>query len=115
VAWNELKRVLHEETGSLPERLRLPFILGYLEGKTAEEIAELLRWPIGTVDRRLSRAGEVLRSRLMRRGMVRSAAFLVAALSRRVVFAEIVPAELVDRTVRLVTKARSNSLPSDSA
>ena len=54
-AWNELRPVLHAEVERLPERYRVPVILSYLEGKTNEEVAELLRWPVGTVKGRLSR------------------------------------------------------------
>ena len=46
-AWNELRPVLHAEVDRLPEKYRLPVILCYLEGKTNEEVAELLRWPVG--------------------------------------------------------------------
>ncbi len=92
-AWNELRPVLHDEVGRLPEKYRLPVILCYLEGKTNEEVAELLHWPVGTVKGRLSRARDLLRSRLMRRGLVLSAGFLLTALSRGRVFAEMVPAE----------------------
>ena len=42
-AWNELRPVLHAEVERLPERYRLPVILSYLEGKTNEEVAALLR------------------------------------------------------------------------
>jgi RNA polymerase sigma factor (sigma-70 family) len=100
-AWNELRPVLHDEVGRLPEKYRLPVILCYLEGKTNEEAAELLHWPVGTVKGRLSRARDLLRSRLNRRGLVLSAAFLLTAFSRGRVFAEIVPAELVKNTVVL--------------
>ena len=100
-AWNELRPVLHAEVERLPERYRIPVILSYLEGKTNEEVASLLRWPVGTVKGRLSRARDLLRSRLMRRGLTLSAAFLMTALSQGTVFAEVVPAELVKRTVRL--------------
>ena len=103
-AWNELRPVLHAEVDRLPEKYRLPVILCYLEGKTNEEVAELLRWPVGTVKGRLSRARDLLRSRLMRRGLGLSAAFLLTALSQGRVFAEIVPAELVKSTVRLAQK-----------
>jgi RNA polymerase sigma factor (sigma-70 family) len=41
-AWNELRPVLHEEINRLPDKYRLPVILSYLEGKTNEEVAELL-------------------------------------------------------------------------
>ncbi len=87
-------------------------ILSYLEGKTNEEVAALLRWPVGTVKGRLSRARDLLRSRLMRRGLALSAAFLMTALSQGTVFAEVVPAELVRRTVRLAGRVRSLNRPS---
>ena len=54
--WIELRPVLHEEVNRLPEKYRVPVILCYLEGKTNEEAAELLQWPVGTVKGRLSRA-----------------------------------------------------------
>jgi len=100
-AWNELRPVLHDEIDRLPDKYRLPVILSYLEGKTNEEVAELLEWPVGTVKGRLSRARDLLRSRLMRRGLTLSAFFLLTALSQGRVFAEMVPADLVKQTVRL--------------
>jgi RNA polymerase sigma factor (sigma-70 family) len=100
-AWNELRPVLHDEVDRLPEKYRLPVILCYLEGKTNEEVAGLLRWPVGTVKGRLSRARDLLRSRLVRRGLSLSAIFLLSALSQGRVFAEHVPAELVTTTVSL--------------
>ena len=113
-AWNELRPVLHAEVERLPERYRVPIILSYLEGKTNEEVAALLRWPVGTVKGRLSRARELLRSRLTRRGLTLAAAFFMTALSRGTVFAEVVPAELVRRTVRLVGKFGPRSSPADT-
>jgi RNA polymerase sigma factor (sigma-70 family) len=100
-AWNELRPVLHEEVNRLPDKYRIPVIMSYLEGKTNEEVAELLQWPVGTVKGRLSRARDMLRTRLTRRGLALSAAFLVTALAEKRVFAEIVPSELVRKTVRL--------------
>ena len=52
--------VLHEEVNRLPDKYRIPVILSYLEGKTNEEVAEQLRWPVGTVKGRLSRARDLL-------------------------------------------------------
>jgi RNA polymerase sigma factor (sigma-70 family) len=103
-AWNELRPVLHDEVRRLPEKYRIPVILSYLEGKTNEEVAELLDWPVGTVKGRLSRARALLRSRLTRRGMALSAAFLVTALADGAVFAEVVPPELIKRTLLFVQK-----------
>src|SRR6516225_4994305 len=54
-AWNDLRPILDEEVGRLPERLRLPLILCYLEGQTNEEAARQLGCPIGTVFSRLSK------------------------------------------------------------
>jgi RNA polymerase sigma factor (sigma-70 family) len=99
---NELRPILHAEVDRLPERYRVPVILSYLEGKTNEEVAELLDWPVGTVKGRLSRARELLRARLVRRGLALSTAFVVGALSRESASAAIVPPELVERTVRLI-------------
>jgi RNA polymerase sigma factor (sigma-70 family) len=110
-AWNELRGVLHAEVERLPERYRIPVILSYLEGKTNEEVAQLLQWPVGTVKGRLSRAREMLRSRLLRRGLCLSAAFLVTALSHGVVFAEAVPSDLVKRTVRLARRFGPHASP----
>jgi RNA polymerase sigma factor (sigma-70 family) len=107
-AWNELRPVLHAEVERLPEKYRIPVILSYLEGKTNEEVAELLEWPVGTVKGRLSRARDLLRSRLMRRGLTLAAAFLVTSLSKGSVFAEVVPIELSRRAARRAGVLRSS-------
>jgi RNA polymerase sigma factor (sigma-70 family) len=105
-AWNELRPVLHDEINRLPDKYRLPVILSYLEGRTNEEVAALLECPVGTVKGRLSRARDLLRSRLVRRGLALSAAFLCTSLSHGAVFAEVVPETLIDSTVRRVMRAR---------
>jgi RNA polymerase sigma factor (sigma-70 family) len=109
--FNELRPVLHEEINRLPEKYRVPVILSYLEGRTNEEVAELLQWPVGTVKGRLSRARDLLRTRLTRRGLALSTAFVVTALSEKRVFAEAVPAELVQKTVRLALALGVRSAP----
>ncbi len=99
-AWNELRSVLQTEVDRLPEKYRTPVILCYLEGKTNAEAARILDWPIGSVKGRLARARDILHSRLMRRKLVLSASFLLSAIHRETVFAEVVPSSLVESTVK---------------
>ena len=53
---NEVKAILDEEVGRLPEKYRQPVVLCYLEGLTNEEAARRLACPHGTILSRLSRA-----------------------------------------------------------
>lgn len=57
-------RALHDAIGQLPQDLRLPIILHYLEGFSVKEIAAIVHRPCGTVQNRLFRAREALRGLL---------------------------------------------------
>jgi RNA polymerase sigma factor (sigma-70 family) len=76
----ELSSVIDEEIRRLPERYRLPLVLCHLEGLRHEEVAERLGCPVGTVESRLSRARQRLRSRLARRGLAPCASAMGAVL-----------------------------------
>jgi RNA polymerase sigma factor (sigma-70 family) len=92
-----LSVLLHEEVQRLPDKYRGPVVLCYLEGKTNEEAASQLHWPVGTVKTRLTRARELLRASLARRGVALSAGLLSTAL---IPAASAMPAGLLDVTVK---------------
>ena len=73
VTLDEFQSALHEEVSRLPEKFRLPVLLCHLGGKTHDEAAAELNWPLGTVRSRLSRARDLLRRRLERRGVTLAA------------------------------------------
>ena len=90
---------LHEEVERLPRRYRQPVVACYFEGRTHEEAATLLGCPLGTVKGRLSRAREMLRKRLERRGLAVPAVALAAQLASPDLRAA-VPVPLAHATVR---------------
>ncbi len=93
----DLRPLLYEELSRLPERYRAPIVLCHLEGKTHEQAARLLDWPVGTLSGRLSRGRQLLRARLERRGMLVSSATLCSSWLSRSQF--LVPIPLVEHTV----------------
>ncbi len=66
--------VVIEEVDRLVAALREPVVLCFFEGCTHAEAAARLGWPVGTVASRLARAKDLLRARLVRRGVALSAA-----------------------------------------
>jgi RNA polymerase sigma factor (sigma-70 family) len=67
--WDDVQPVLDQELNRLPEKYRLPLVLCYLEGKTNRQAADELGWPEGSMARRLARGRELLRERLVERGV----------------------------------------------
>ena len=76
-----LRSAIDEEVDRLPSSYRSVVVLCHLEGLTRERAASRLGCPVGTVNSRLSRAGELLRSRLTRRGLAPASGALAAWLA----------------------------------
>jgi RNA polymerase sigma factor (sigma-70 family) len=104
-SWNELKPILDEELNHLPPKYRTLLVLCYLEGKSHQEAARQLGCPPGSISYRIGRAREMLRERLVRRGVLVSTALLLTFLNARV-RAATVPDRLVTATVQAVTSLR---------
>jgi len=93
------RQALHAAVDALPARYRTPVVLCYLQGKTHQEAAEELGWPLGTVNGRLARARDLLHRRLRRQGVTLSAGALIAGAGTS---AAAVPPVLVETTTRAV-------------
>ncbi len=110
VTWQEAQVVLDEELNRLPESYRAPLVLCYLEGRARDEAAQQLGWNARTLRSRLERGRELLRSRLLRRGIAPSIALLSA------VFAETasatMPATLSLSTVKAATSVATEGFAS---
>jgi RNA polymerase sigma factor (sigma-70 family) len=79
-AETELALALDEEIERLPRRYRDAVTMCYLEGLALRDAALRIGCPIGTVGSRLSRARDLLRLRLLRRGLGASAAVFLSAI-----------------------------------
>lgn len=76
LSWREASAILHEELNRLPDKLRLPLLLCYFEGKSRDEAAVELGTSANVVKGALERGRLRLRSRLQRRGIALSAGLL---------------------------------------
>lgn len=79
MTWRETRRILEEEIARLPDDLRCPMITCFFQGKTQEEAGQILGMNPRTLKARLARGREMLRQRLLRRGV--ALAVLGAVLS----------------------------------
>lgn len=69
VAWKDVRRALDEELDALPDKYRGPVVLCWLDGLTQDEAARRLGTSLATLKRRLEAGRELLRARLVRRGL----------------------------------------------
>ncbi len=61
---SDVKEIVHDAIGKLPDKLRIPLMLKDIEGLSYQEIAESIQCEIGTVKSRIFRAREGLRNLL---------------------------------------------------
>jgi RNA polymerase sigma factor (sigma-70 family) len=99
--------ILDEELNRLSRQYRLPLVLIHLEGTTQEDAARQLGWSLSTLKRRLGRGLELLRLRLMRRGLTLSAA-LSASLFGQAAAPAAVLDPLASATLRTALRCAGN-------
>lgn len=81
ISVRELRIIVHEELHRLPEKYRAPLLLCYWEGKTRDEAAEQTGVTADAFKKYLERARNLLKSRLVGRGLAPSAAFMAVLFS----------------------------------
>jgi RNA polymerase sigma factor (sigma-70 family) len=81
VTWADARAAIDDALAALPESLRLPVVLCYLQGLTRDEAAERLGWSLSTFRGRLERGRDRLRAGLVRRGFPLSAGLVAVLLS----------------------------------
>jgi RNA polymerase sigma factor (sigma-70 family) len=105
----ELLTILDEELLALPESLRGPLVLCYLEGATRDEAAQRLGCPLSTLKKRLERGRARLHDALARRGLSLSAALLGTVLVGQ--SAAAVPDALAQKTAGAAQALATGSAP----
>src|SRR5215472_12977486 len=98
--WSDLRSILDEEVNRLPTKYRQAVLLCYLQGLSSEEAARRLGCAKGTIFSRLSRARDLLRRRLVRRGVEVSPAALAAVLAESAALRAMPPLALREITIR---------------
>ena len=98
---------VHEELDRLPERLKAPVVLCYLEGLSYDAAAHQLELSEGALRGRLSQARKRLRSRLARRGVTVPAALIAAGASTQAQAA--IPEALVRSTIQIANGLTSGN------
>jgi RNA polymerase sigma factor (sigma-70 family) len=99
LARQEELEALHEEIDRLPQKYRAAVVLCHLEGRTHAEAARVLECPTGTVSVRVSRARELLRNRLTRRGLALSTTLSGTILGHETARAAL-PSGLAEATIK---------------
>jgi len=104
--WGELDAAL----GQLPERYRQPLVLFHLEGQSVEQTSQTLGLNANTLCTRLARARELLRKKLVRRGVTVGSVGALTALLSAEAGAAALPATIVSATVKAAGLAAAGKL-----
>jgi len=111
LSWKEVRTMLDEELNALPERLRTPLVLCFLDDRTRNDAAAALGVSLSTLKRRIADGLERLNRRLLRRGVV-GGGLALAALDGRGLAAQ-VPVALAARVISAFsTRAAASGLSS---
>ncbi len=105
-----LRAELDDAIGRLPERYRLPLVLFHLEERSLEQTAQALALNIKTASTRLVRGREMLRKKLIRRGVTVGAISALTTLLSAEAGAAVLPATFVSATVQAASLAAAGKL-----
>jgi RNA polymerase sigma factor (sigma-70 family) len=109
----EAQTILDEELARLPEKYSAPLVLCYLEGKTRDEAARQLGWPVKLVKSRLEQGRERLRYRLSRRNLTLPATLIGTLLTEEAPAA--LPAALIRAAVQAARAWPANGVSASVA
>ncbi len=101
-AWTQLAPLLDDALNDLGEADRTALVLRYFENKSAAEIAQALRMKEDAAQKRVVRALEKLRARLLKRGVTLTATVIASAVAANSVQAA--PVGLVVKVAALAAK-----------
>jgi RNA polymerase sigma factor (sigma-70 family) len=108
----ETRELVSLEIALLPRKYREPVALCHLDGLSHDAAAEALGLPVGTIRSRLSRARDLLRARLLRRGLAPAA--LAAWFSARKAAAAI-PRALFESSLNHARSSAAATIPTSVA